>query len=205
MKPRVPPGRSGLLWLVRRLATARRGLDLLDRKQHVLTRELDRLQAEAERARARWVAASGAADDWGVRVAVAGGQRALRLGAPAGTADVAVTWRDAMGTTYPDRVECTLPDAPRLLAPTTALPEARRAYREAVVAAAEHAAAATAAAVVAAEVEATRRRIRSLRDRWIPAHEEALAALTASLDEQERADGVRLRMLIGARPLDRER
>ncbi|HSO55578.1 MAG TPA: V-type ATPase, D subunit, partial [Actinomycetes bacterium] len=43
-RPSVPPGRAGRLWLRGRLATAERGLDLLDRKLRILRREQERLR-----------------------------------------------------------------------------------------------------------------------------------------------------------------
>nr|BFE79410.1 hypothetical protein GCM10020093_020110 [Planobispora longispora] len=57
----------------------------------------------------------------------------------------------------------------------------------------EHAAALSAARVVENEVNATRRRIHALRERWVPALESAPADLETALDKLERADGVRVR------------
>ncbi|HEY9522971.1 MAG TPA: V-type ATP synthase subunit D, partial [Thermopolyspora sp.] len=67
-------------------------------------------------------------------------------------------------------------------------------HRTALAAAARHAATARAAAIIGAEVAATRQRIHSLKHRWIPTLEGAMAALDLALDEVERADGVRLRL-----------
>ena len=72
MSPRrlaVPPGRAGRLWLTRRLAVARRGADLLDRKLQVLRRELDRRRDSAARAAGEWERRRADADGWLLRAA----------------------------------------------------------------------------------------------------------------------------------------
>lgn len=50
----VPPGRSGRLWLTRRVQVARRGADLLDRKLRILQAELDGRRAAAAQTAAEW-------------------------------------------------------------------------------------------------------------------------------------------------------
>ncbi|MCF6474619.1 V-type ATPase, D subunit [Nonomuraea sp. MG754425] len=202
MRLRVPPGRAGRIWLRRRLAAVRHGLDVLDRKLRLLRREQDRLARNAERTGKEWVAACRAADEWLLRVTRLGGRRAVRLAAGDRTVDVRVQWDDALGTSYPARVACTLPDldATPLLPITTALVPARHAYRAALRAGLEHAIAAEAARIVAADIASTRRRIRALEDRLLPALEQALAAVELSLDEMERADADRVRRIIGTEP-----
>jgi len=64
-------------------------------------------------------------------------------------------------------------------------------------AAARHAAALTALRTIEAELLATRRRLRAVEDRWIPRLESTLARIRLALDEQERAEGVRLRWAAG--------
>ncbi len=202
MKLRIPPGRGGRIWLRRRLAAVRHGLDVLDRKLRLLRREQDRLARNAERTKAEWFTACRAADEWLLRVTRLGGQRAVRLAAGDRTADVRVHWADVLGTSYPDRVACALPDldAAALLPITTALVPARHACRAALRAGLEHAIAAEAARIVAADIATTKRRIRALEDRLLPGLEAALAAVELSLDEMERADADRVRRVIGTRP-----
>ena len=53
---RVPPGRAGRIWLRRRLATARRGRDQLDRKLRILQPELQRQRIRAARSHEEWAA-----------------------------------------------------------------------------------------------------------------------------------------------------
>jgi V/A-type H+/Na+-transporting ATPase subunit D len=44
------------------------------------------------------------------------------------------------------------------------------------------------------EVRATRYRLRAVQDRWVRRLEQALAEVTFTLEEQERADAARLRL-----------
>jgi len=52
--------------------------------------------------------------------------------------------------------------------------------------------------IVDDEVRATRFRLRAVQDRWIPRLEQALAEVTFTIEELERADAARLRL--AARP-----
>jgi V/A-type H+-transporting ATPase subunit D len=100
-----------------------------------------------------------------------------------------------MGATYPSDAEVQLPPTPDLVAPggSSALPFAASAHGRAVEAGARHAATRLALERIDAELATTIRRLRALERRWIPAHEQALAALTLALDEGEREDAVRAR------------
>ncbi|MGW5162446.1 V-type ATP synthase subunit D [Nonomuraea wenchangensis] len=202
MRLRIPPGRAGRIWLRHRLAAARHALDVLDRKLRLLRQEQDRLARNAERTEEEWFTACRAADAWLVRVTRLGGRRAVRLSAGDRTADVRVHWADALGTSYPARVACTLPDLdPAVPLPmTAALVPARHAFRAALRAGLEHAIAAEAVRIVAADIVSTNRRIRALEDRLLPRLEEALAAVELSLDEMERADADRARRIAGSGP-----
>ncbi|MFI9847012.1 V-type ATP synthase subunit D [Nonomuraea sp. NPDC051941] len=202
MRLRIPPGRAGRMWLRRRLTAVRHGLDVLDRKLRILRREQDRLAKNAARTQAEWSDACRAADEWLLRVTRLGGQRAVRLAAAARLAEVQVHWADAVGTSYPARVSCMLPDldAAVPLPITTALVPARHAYRAALLAGLEHAIAAEGARIMTAETASTNRRIRALKDRLLPLLEELLAAVELSLDEMERADTDRARRISGSRP-----
>jgi vacuolar-type H+-ATPase subunit D/Vma8 len=63
----------------------------------------------------------------------------------------------------------------------------------ALAAAARHAAAAL--AVIEAATAATRNRLRAVRDRWIPGLSQALAEVQFALEEMERDDAARLRIV----------
>jgi len=187
------------MWLRHRLATARRGIDLLDRKLRILRQERQRLVLRAERTGEEWHAACREADEWALRACLLGGRRAVRLASAGGEpAEVRIDWVDAMGTSYPDEVTVT-PPAPRPDAPvpgTAALVRARETAQAALEAAVRHAAALEAARIVTAEVAATSRRIHALRDRFVPRMERALADLELAIDETERTDGARVRRVL---------
>lgn len=190
----VPPGRAGRLWLEQRLAVARRGADLLDRKLSILAAELSRLRAAAELTGREWARSSAEAERALLRATLLGGQRAVRLAVGRDFAEVRITYTVTMGARHPASAESTVPGPVTWDGPAVAA--ARQAHAQALAAAVRHAAAAAAVAVIEAETAATRYRLRAVRDRWIPRLEEALAQVKFSLEEQERADGARLRQAL---------
>jgi len=192
----VPPGRAGRIWLDRRLAAARRGADLLDRKLRVLQAEEARLSRDAERTGQAWRRRAAEADRAVLLAALLGGERAIRLAAPAGHAQVRIGYTTTIGVRHPASASVSAPPPPAAWA-GPATEAARAAALAAVEAAAGHAAAVAAAGAVAAEAAATRRRLRALTDRLIPALEQARAQVVLALDELEREDGARLRRFAG--------
>ncbi len=193
MPGRPPPGRAGRLWLVERVETARRAGQLLEHKQQLLRRERRRLAELAERTGRDWQELAVDADRWNTRALVTGGRDELRrAGVAAGTAQVHLDWTTQAGVTYPSAATTTLPPPP-VCAGTSALTQAAAACRRALAAAVEHAAAASALARVDAELVNTVRRLRAIRDRWLPQLEAQLAALNLHLDETEREEITRLR------------
>jgi V/A-type H+-transporting ATPase subunit D len=188
----VPPGRAGRLWLERRLAVARRGADLLDRKLRILREETEQLRKAADQAAADWDRCCAEAERWLLRAAMLGGERAVRLAAAGSAAEVTISYRLTMGVRHPDRATCLSPPAGTWDGPAVAA--ARQAYGRALAAAVRDAAAAEALRVVQAEALATRYRLRAVQDRWIPRLEQALAEVSLALEEQELADTARLRL-----------
>lgn len=196
LRVRVPPGRAGRLWLRGRLGVARRGRDLLDRKLRLLVREQQRLELLVQRTGDDWALACGEAEAWLLRAALLAGQRGLRLGGEVPPAEVTIAWNDTMGIRYPAGAAwapAAAGDPPALLQQSAAIGPARDAHRAALAAAARHAASTAAARTVGEELAATRRRLRAIEDRWIPRLEATLSEVELALDEQERADGARLR------------
>ena len=98
-----------------------------------------------------------------------------------------------MGVTYPASIEVTLPPPLdiRILGGGSSLAFAADAHREALRAAAEAAVARLAFERLDAELSATMRRLRAIETRWLPQHEQALAALEVALGETERAESAR--------------
>jgi vacuolar-type H+-ATPase subunit D/Vma8 len=189
MPEQVPPGRAGRLWLVGRLATARRGKELLDRKWQLLEHDARRLALRRSETRQAWENSYAEAQRWGRRSAVLGGQSGLSLAANAvsGRALVDVKWRDTMGIRHPDDSACSLPvlDPAEIAAGNAALRPAARAYRRAIEAALSHAIAETAFQRIDEELRATKRRTRAIERHRLPALEEALRELQLRLDELE--------------------
>jgi len=103
MAIRVPPGRTGRLWLVRRLEVAARGVEVLDQKRQALLHERQRLVGRFAEATALWEQRAAAATRWNERALAIAGPRRLRLAAlhRGSRAEVSVDWRNALGATYP--------------------------------------------------------------------------------------------------------
>jgi len=188
----VPPGRAGRIWLVRRLDTARRGADLLDRKLRILQGELARLQAAAAQTAEQWDQCQADAQTWLLRAAMLGGEQAIRLADDGQVADVRVSYATTMGIRHPETATCAIPPTRTWDSPV--LGRTRQAHRAALEAAVRHGAATAAVRMVNDEVRATRYRLRAVQDRWIPRLEQALAEVTFTIEELERADAARLRL-----------
>jgi len=194
MPEQVPPGRAGRLWLRGRLDSARRSMDLLDRKRQLLRRERTRLEELRDETHRRWLASCSEAEDWGLRAALLGGSEEVARSSAvvAGRGGVEVTWRNTMGVRHPDDPRCTLPElAPaNSAAANSAITPAAAAYRRALEAGVAHAVADRSFTVIDAELRATERRLRAIERRRVPWLEEALRSLELRLDELEREERV---------------
>ena len=191
----APPGRAGRSWLLHRLETAERGIELLDRKLQILRGEQRRYQLASEQTRAAWYQQCRNADSWLLRAALLGGEHATRLAVSGDLADVRISWATAMGVRYPASGDYAFTDrfVTATVATNAAVLEASRACREALDAAVRHAVTDAALRTVTVEIAATGRRRRAIDDRWIPALSAALHETELTLEELERADAVRLR------------
>ena len=196
----LPPGRAGRMWLVRSLDVAQRGADLLEHKLRILITEEHDFSLRAERARREWEAAVAELDRWTMRAALISGERGFRLAGDGTDARVDITWRTTMGVNYPSTVACSIDDSghPTFAPDNSALVGVEEAAHAAVRAGAEYAVATTALQSVRAEVQSTRRKLRAIRERWVPRLEAAKAALVFALDDQEHEEHVRLRWASGA-------
>ena len=160
------PGRAGRLWLQRRLETARRGADLLDRKPRILQGEVGRLQESAAQTAAAWDRDQAEAEQWLLRAALLNSQRAIRLSAEGVPADVRISYSVTMGVRFAADATVALP--PSAVWESAVLTVARQAHRTALAEAVRHAAAAEALRVMEAEALATRYRLCAVWERWIP-------------------------------------
>jgi V/A-type H+-transporting ATPase subunit D len=190
------------MWLTRRLAVAQAAADLLDQTVLVLRLEGERFALLAERSEADWVRSCRDAESWSLRATVVGGQAALRAAADYGQARVEITWETTMGVSHPSGARLTtsvLGAGAATSGPATA--RAVDAHRLALDAAVQHAVAIAGLRAVETELAATRRRLRAVTDRWIPALEDTLARAALGLEETERAEGVGLRWALREAPL----
>ncbi|PFG38890.1 V/A-type H+-transporting ATPase subunit D [Georgenia soli] len=201
----APPGRAGRLWLQHRLATARHGAELLDHKLRIVRGERERYMLLRERTADAWAGTAAEAQRWSVRAALLAGEEGLGRASAASPATVEIAWEEPMGVRYPAGARCIVPEPAEDAAPldTAALAAARAACGRALEAAVAHAAAEAAVRVPEEQERATRRRMRAVRERWIPRLEAALAEAELRLEEDERAEGLRLRWAAGHGPGER--
>ena len=197
MAIRVPPGRTGRLWLMRKLAIAARGVEVLDEKRQALVREQRRLSQELDSAAATWEQRARLAAEWNDRALALVGARRLRLASlpREGSAEVAVDWRNVLGAACPGDATIRVGPAPDYVAlgGGAAVARAASAHEQALAAAAALAAARAAYGAVTRELVATTRRQRAIERRWIPEHEDALRRLELLLDQRELEDAARAR------------
>jgi len=200
MALRIPPGRAGRTWLVGRLEIARRGAELLDRKRQALLREQAPVSNEADAARRAWRDAAERAELWSARAAVLDGAGRLELLARHvdQPATLEVRRSNLMGARLLslDAVDVPEPLPVSALGGSSAAVIAARACGEATQAAARWAVSEHAEHELSAELGRTARRLRGLRDRWIPDLEAALADLNLVLDENQREQAARVRWLM---------
>lgn len=201
MSLRVPPGRAGRIWLLRRIAVASRGRDVLEQKRRALLREAERLRRQRDEARVEWEEAVRDAEAWWRRAALLAGERALQLSvalAPV-PAEVTVRYRNALGVSAPVEAELRLPPPVSGARGSSALAFAAAAHRRALEVGARLAVAERAHEATLAEAAATSRRLRAIERRWLPEHEGALERLELELDEVDREDAARVRWVIRRR------
>jgi V/A-type H+-transporting ATPase subunit D len=190
----LPPGRAGRHWLRRRLATAERGREQLDRKLRILFPAQQRLRIQAARVRADWEAACTAADGWLLRASVLGGQDAIRAASRLEPVSVEVHWTTTMGLSYPsDARVSAAPELVGLPPGNAAIAPAAAAFRAALVAGMRAAAAEEAVRRIDSEIAMTRRRLRALDKHWLPRLHQELVRLELTLEQSEQEDGLRLR------------
>jgi V/A-type H+/Na+-transporting ATPase subunit D len=189
----IPPGRAGRLWLRGRVDFARRSLELLDRKQLLLRRELSNLATRLDATRQNWTDSCAEADQWGLRAAaLSAADVAFASTSVAGQGRVEVPWRNTMGVWHPGDPRCdTAVLAPvESAAANAAVAPAARAYRRALEAAAAHAATERSWSALSHELRETERRRQAIERRRLPSLEDSLRRLELRLDELEREERV---------------
>ncbi|WP_024285173.1 V-type ATP synthase subunit D [Cellulomonas sp. KRMCY2] len=190
-------GRAARVRLERRLATARHGAELLDRKRRILADEVERLELQTARSRQVWEQQAREAALWLRRAAALDGSERIEAAAAGRPATAEIRWGGVMGVAYPEDTRCHLPPVTRP-GGGSALALAAAAHRDALVAAVACAAAQRAEQLVAAELVVTRTRQRAVEHRWVPRLEERLGRVRRALAELELEESLRLRWAAGA-------
>jgi V/A-type H+-transporting ATPase subunit D len=191
MVEQIPPGRAGRPWLLERIAIATHGLDLLRRKQQLLSREHRRLAQLSEETLREWTVVSREADGWATRVEVISGTTAARLvgASTQGCAEVTISWRNTMGALHPDEARLDFPALDAMSrAVNAAVGPSRDAHERALDVAARQAVVESAVRAVETELASTRRRLRAIERHRLPWLEGELRALILALDEIEREE-----------------
>jgi vacuolar-type H+-ATPase subunit D/Vma8 len=185
-------GRAGKVRLERRLLTARHGAALLERKQRIMSDELERLQLHADDLAEDWANSAREAAVWLRRAEALDGREGIERSSADEIAQVDIRWGGAMGVAYPEDATC---EPPSLSAPggSSALSFAVQTHRVALAAGVKHAAIQRAVLLVTVELASTRTRQRSIENRWIPRLENELRALHRALEDQELEESLRVR------------
>jgi len=191
-------GRVGKVRLEGRLQTAQRGSDLLNRKQRIMSDELERLQLQADSFRKEWEQQAGVAALWLARASALDGQASILAASPRKSATVEIHWGGAMGVTYPEVVACQFPVA-EMVGGSSALFYAVASHRAALSAAVKQAAIQRALLLLSTALAATRTRQRAVENRWIPKLDNELKLIHRKLEDQELEESLRVRWAADAK------
>ncbi|KFF61022.1 hypothetical protein JF66_00710 [Cryobacterium sp. MLB-32] len=165
---------------------------MLDRKQHILADELERLHLHADTTGREWTESAEEAALWLGRTAALDGPLRIEQASPAQLTGVDIELGGSMGLTYPVDARCRPAPSP-LHGGSAALSYALTAHTEALSYAVRHAAVQRAVQIVTAELAGTRARARSIENRWIPRLEAELADIRRRIEDQEREETLRVR------------
>ena len=195
----IPPTRSNLLRVQQDLQFARDGYEILDRKREVLTKELVQVAHDAQILQEKV---------WGLlAVAYRGLEKAqLTMGreqvewaalATNKTVDVQLKYRGIMGVAVPViEARGGPPELAYSLGDTSAaLDVASGSFREVLSHIPELSELITAVWRLAGELRKTQRRVNALQYIFIPQYEETVLFIKSNLEEREREDTFRLKLL----------
>ncbi len=195
----IPPTRSNLLRVQQELQSAREGFKILDRKREVLTAELVSMAHDAEVAQEEMATLLATAYRSLEKARLTMGREHMEWAAMATskTVDVQLKFHGIMGVSIP-RIEARggPPEMPYSLGDTTAtLDEASAAFREVLNKIPKLSEMITSVWRLAGELRKTQRRVNALQYIFIPDYEETVAFITSTLEEREREETFRLKLL----------
>ncbi len=195
----VPPTRSNLIRTKQELQFAREGYEILDQKRVVLAKELVRLATDAEKVQAEMDKQVAAAYKALERAMLMMGRERVEWAALAvhQTVDVQVQDRGVMGISLPViEASGAPPEMTYSLGDTTStLDEASMLFRQVLDRLPELSRLVTSVWRLAVELRKTQRRVNALQYIFIPNYEETINFITSSLEEREREETFRLKML----------
>lgn len=198
-KINVAPTRSNLIRIKKDLRFAREGYEILDRKREVLTTELVRVAKEADILQKEvWKLLATAYDAMEKSRLVMGSDRVEWAALAANkTVDVHLKLRGIMGVAIP-MIEARgeplkFPYSPGDTA--AALDEASAAFREVLIKIPQLSMLTTTVWRLAGELRKTQRRVNALQHIFIPQYEETVTFIVSSLEEREREETFRLKLL----------
>jgi len=203
----VPPTRSNLLRMKQELQFAREGYEILDRKRVVLAKELVRLAHDAEVLQEEMDKLLGAAYRAMEKAKLTMGRERVEWAALAvhKTVEVQLKFRGVMGVSLP-LIEARGEPPEMSYSPgdtMATLDEASAVFREVVNRIPELARLVTSVWRLAVELRKTQRRVNALQYIFIPNYEETIVFIQSSLEEREREETFRLKLLKSrtARPI----
>lgn len=195
----VAPTRTNLIRIKKDLRFAREGYEILDRKRQALTGELVRVAKEADLLQKEVWALLATAYDAMEKARLVMGSDHVEWAALAvnKTVDVHLRLRGIMGVPIP-QIEARGEPPKLLYSPgdtPAVLDEASAAFREVLLRIPQLSMLTAAVWRLANELRKTQRRVNALQHIFIPQYENTVAFIISSLEEREREETFRLKML----------
>jgi len=198
-KINVPPTRSNLLRIKQELRFAREGYEILDRKREVLTRELVQMARDAEEIQQKVFTLLEEAYRAMEKAQLRSGREHVEWAALAAkeTLDIQLRFRGVMGVAVP--VIEAQGDAQEMLYSlgdtTASLDETANAFHDVLDLIPKLSEVVTSVWRLAVELRKTQRRVNALQYIFIPEYEETVQFIESSLEEREREEIFRLKLL----------
>jgi V/A-type H+/Na+-transporting ATPase subunit D len=198
-KINVPPTRSNLLRIKKDLQFAKEGYEILNRKREVLTTELIAMSKNAEALQTKVWSLLAEAYEAMENAQLKMGRERVEWAALAAnkTVEVSLKFRGIMGVPVPSieskgspaEMQYSLGDT------TAALDEASLKFAQVTELVPELSMVITTVWRLASELRKTQRRVNALQYIFIPEYEETVRFIVSSLEEREREDTFRLKLL----------
>ena len=195
----IPPTRTNLLQMKQELQFAREGYEILDQKREVLAKELVRLANDAETLQEQMDTLITSAYRALKQAKLTMGQEHVEWASLAvnKTVDVQLKFRGVMGVTLP-LIEASGEPPELTYSPgdtTATLDEASALFRDVLSDIPELSRLLTSVWRLAVELRKTQRRVNALQYIFIPDYEETITFIQSSLEEREREEVFRLKLL----------